>query len=43
MSISLLTTYILVWPVISAGILILLLGALFVDIRTAKREGRDML
>lgn len=43
MSIGLLTGYILVWPIISAGILALLLGALFVDMRTAKREGRDML
>lgn len=43
MSISTLTAYILVWPIISAGILILLLGALFRDIRTAKREGREML
>ena len=43
MSIGLLTTYILVWPVISAGVLLVLLVALFVDIRSAKREGRDML
>ena len=43
MSIGLLATYILVWPVISAGILLLLLVALFHDMRAAKREGRDML
>lgn len=43
MSIGLLTAYILVWPVISAGILVLLLGALFIDMRNAKREGREML
>ena len=43
MSIELLTAYILVWPVLSAGILLLLLVALVRDARAAKREGRDMI
>lgn len=43
MSINALVAYILVWPVISSGILILLLVSLFLDIRSAKREGREML
>lgn len=43
MSIGLLTAYILVWPVISAGILILLLTALFRDLRAAKKAGREMI
>lgn len=43
MSIGALTIYILVWPVISSGILLLLLVSLFRDLRAAKREGRDML
>lgn len=43
MSIELLTTYILVWPAISFGILVLLLVSLVRDMRAAKREGREML
>lgn len=43
MSINTLVAYILVWPVISSGILLLLLVSLFRDLRAAKREGRDML
>lgn len=43
MSINTLVFYILVWPVISSGILLLLLVSLFRDLRAAKREGRDML
>ncbi|HLS42441.1 MAG TPA: putative transporter small subunit [Paenalcaligenes sp.] len=34
--------YILVWPVISAGILALLIFSLVRDLRAAKREGREM-
>lgn len=43
MNFAALTAYILVWPAMSAGILILLLVALFRDLRAAKREGREML
>ncbi|HJD44247.1 MAG TPA: putative transporter small subunit [Candidatus Paenalcaligenes intestinipullorum] len=39
---TLLTFYILVWPVISAGILILLITALIRDLRAAKRDGNQM-
>lgn len=35
--------YIMVWPVISAGILVLLVTALIRDLRAAKREGREMI
>lgn len=37
-----LTFYILVWPVISAGILALLLVSLFRDVRAARRDGQSM-
>lgn len=40
---TLLTFYILVWPVISAGILILLVTALIRDLRAAKRDGGQMI
>lgn len=43
MSINALVAYILVWPVISAGILLLLVVSLIKDLRAAKREGREML
>lgn len=43
MSINELVVYILVWPVISAGILGLLVVSLIRDLRAAKREGREML
>ncbi|GAA5089947.1 MULTISPECIES: putative transporter small subunit [Paenalcaligenes] len=43
MSINALVFYILIWPVLSTGILALLLVSLFRDIRAAKREGREML
>lgn len=42
MSIGFLTAYIMVWPVLSAGVLLVLLVALVRDMRAAKREGRDM-
>ena len=43
MSIDTLTVYILIWPVMSAGVLLLLLISLFLDLRAAKRDGREML
>ncbi|MEZ2720271.1 putative transporter small subunit [Paenalcaligenes hominis] len=43
MNLTALSIYILIWPVMSAGILVLLLVSLFRDIRAAKREGREML
>lgn len=39
----LLTFYILIWPVISAGVLGLLVVALIRDIRNARREGQSMI
>lgn len=38
----LLTFYILIWPVISAGVLALLVVALIRDIRAARRGGQEM-
>lgn len=38
----LLTAYILVWPVISAGILVLLVVSLIRDLRAARRDGQGM-
>lgn len=38
----LLTIYILIWPVISAGVLAVLLVSLFKDIRKARRDGKSM-
>lgn len=40
---NLLTFYILVWPVISIGVLGLLIVALFRDLRAARRDGQDMI
>lgn len=37
-----LTAYILVWPLISAGILIMLIVALIRDLREARRSGDEM-
>ncbi len=37
-----LTAYILVWPVISTGILIMLIVALIRDMREARRSGEEM-
>lgn len=39
----LLTLYILVWPVISAAVLVVLLVSLFKDMRAARRNGKSML
>lgn len=38
-----LVTYILIWPVLSAGILILLVVSLIRDIIHARRKGKDLL
>ncbi|HLR12831.1 MAG TPA: putative transporter small subunit [Burkholderiaceae bacterium] len=38
----LLTFYILIWPVISAGVLALLVVSLVRDIRRARRKGESM-
>lgn len=39
----LLTSYFLIWPVISAGVLALLIIALVRDARNARRSGADMI
>lgn len=38
----LLTSYILVWPVLSLGVLMLLVGALARDLYKARLNGEDM-
>jgi len=43
MSVNAIVAYILVWPAISAGILVLLLASLANDIRTARKEGKELL
>lgn len=35
--------YILIWPVISAGILVLLIISLIRDIRRARKHGEEMI
>ncbi|WP_397473888.1 putative transporter small subunit [Pusillimonas sp.] len=42
MNIFALSAYILIWPVISAGILIMLVVALIRDLRAARRSGDEM-
>ncbi|HLU20349.1 MAG TPA: putative transporter small subunit [Pusillimonas sp.] len=37
-----LSVYILIWPVISTGILIMLIVALIRDMRAARRSGEEM-
>jgi hypothetical protein len=37
------TAYILVWPVIAAGVLAVLLAAIVRDLRHARREGTEIL
>ena len=39
----LLTFYILIWPVISAGVLAVLIVALIKDMRAARRGGQEMI
>jgi hypothetical protein len=38
----LLSAYVLVWPVIAGGILVMLIAAVIKDHRAAKKAGRDM-
>ncbi|MGB6103376.1 MAG: putative transporter small subunit [Pusillimonas sp.] len=39
----LLTVYILVWPVVSAAVLLLLIVALIRDMRAARKDGGGMI
>lgn len=43
MSIFGLSVYILIWPVISSGVLLLLFVALFRDFATARRDGTELI
>ncbi|MET4004510.1 MULTISPECIES: putative transporter small subunit [Arthrobacter] len=43
MSVFFLTLYILIWPVIVAGVLYVLGKAFIQEIRAAKREGRPLI
>lgn len=43
MSVLGLSAYILVWPVLSTGILVMLIVALIRDLRAARRNGDDMI
>lgn len=43
MSPALLTAYILIWPVLSAGILVLLTVGLVRDLRRARKTGEEMI
>lgn len=43
MSVDSIVAYILVWPVISAGILVLLIVSLVLDIRRARKDGQELL
>ena len=38
-----LSAYILIWPVISAAILVILMVALIRDVREARRNGQEMI
>jgi len=38
----LLMVYILIWPVISFGVLALIWGAMYIEWRNAKKAGRDL-
>ena len=42
MSITLLSIYILFWPVLAMGVLVLLVTALIRDLRSARRKGTDL-
>jgi len=37
-----LTLYVLVWPVVVAGVLFVIARAFFRELRAARREGRDI-
>ena len=43
MSVEFVTAYILIWPVISAAVMVLLIWALRRDMRAAKRTGESMI
>ncbi|WP_233214287.1 putative transporter small subunit [Pollutimonas nitritireducens] len=43
MSALVLTTYILIWPVISAAVLLVLIVALIKDLRAAGKDGESMI
>lgn len=38
-----LSAYVLIWPILSAGILVMLIVALIRDMREARRTGEDMI
>lgn len=38
-----LTAYVLVWPILSVGILIMLIVALIRDMRAARRDNKEMI
>lgn len=40
---ALLTTYVLVWPIIVLGVLLIVVGAFVRDVRKARREGRRVI
>lgn len=42
MNITLLSIYILVWPALAMGVLVLLCVALARDIRAARKKGKDL-
>lgn len=42
MNATLLALYILIWPVICAGLLVVLIGSVVRDWRDARRDGRDL-
>jgi len=37
------TAYILMWPALTLGVLIYIVGAVWRDVRRAKRTGRDLI
>ncbi len=43
MSVFALTTYMLIWPVISSAILVLLVVSLLRDMRAARKSGKGMI
>lgn len=43
MNFTALSVYVLIWPAMSAILLVVLVVALIRDLRAAKREGREML
>lgn len=42
MSSLMLTLYVLMWPTIAAGVMVLLCVSLYKDIRKAKKEGTEL-